>query len=397
MLKNPTAKGITLVYAQILPVMAIVSLFPAIPKLLQNFAAMPMASLLVPMIVTVPSLFVALTAPLAGVLADRFGRRRSFVWGMTLYLLMGLVPLLTASLAMIVASRAALGVAEAFVLTASSALIADYFGEERHKWVSLVGIAITIAGTALLVAGGVLADISWRGPFAIYLAVLPAAVMAWLYIEEPTGRAIQHVTEQAGNLPYPWKTASVIGAVTLVSSLIYYVEPLNFANVMRLRGVESATVGGVLQATTSFGYLAGAFFYRRIYHWNFAGLLALTGAIMGSGLIVMASAGSIPLTLAGAIVQQFGAGLVIPLLMAWGQALLPFAQRGRVMGIWVTAFFTGTFLCPPMMTGLSMVTGGLPSAIVTAGAAAILLAAGCALVARRTAAKPATQSGHQTQ
>ena len=71
-LKNETAKGVTLLAAQILPVMAIVSLFPAIPKLMQQFGGIEHAALLVPMILTIPSLMVAIFAPVAGALADRF-------------------------------------------------------------------------------------------------------------------------------------------------------------------------------------------------------------------------------------------------------------------------------------------------------------------------------------
>ncbi|MBB3957567.1 MFS transporter [Novosphingobium sediminicola] len=371
------AKGITLVYAQILPVMAIVSLFPAIPKLFQQFGNIPMASLLVPMIVTVPSLFVALTAPFAGVLADRFGRRRIFVWGITAYLIMGLVPILTEKLGLIVASRAVLGIAEACVVTVSSALIGDYFGEQRHKWVSMVGIAITIAGMVLLAAGGALADISWRGPFAIYLFVVPAVIMAWLYIDEPP----VYEKQQAGDgevavPPYPWRIASVIGAVTLLCSLIYYVMPLNFAAALGMVGITSSTTVGLMQAASNIGYLIGALTYRRIHDWHVTRLLALSSAAMGAGMLVLSFSTTLNGVIVSSLIQQFGAGFVIPVLMAWGQALLPVTQRGRVMGIWVTSFFTGTFLCPPMITGLSALLGGLYPAVGAVGVAGLITALG---------------------
>lgn len=371
------AKGITLVYAQILPVMAIVSLFPAIPKLFQQFGNIPMARLLVPMIVTVPSLFVALTAPFAGVLADRFGRRRIFVWGITAYLIMGLVPILTERLGLIVASRAILGVAEACVITVSSALIGDYFVEKRHKWVSIVGIAITIAGMVLLAAGGALADISWRGPFTIYLFVVPAVIMAWLYIDEPPVYEKSQIRgDDIAITPYPWRIASLIAAVTLLSSLLYYVMPLNFAAVLGQAGITSFTTIGLLQAASNLGYLCGAMVYRRIHSWHVTRLLALASLAMGAGMLVLSFSSTLKGVMVGAVIQQFGAGFVIPVLMAWGQALLPMTQRGRIMGIWVTSFFTGTFLCPPMITGLSALLGGLYPAIGAVGMAGLITALG---------------------
>ena len=60
--RGTTAKGLTLIYAQVLPVMAIVSLFPAIPKLFAHFGQHPNAAFLIPAIVTAPSLFAALFA-----------------------------------------------------------------------------------------------------------------------------------------------------------------------------------------------------------------------------------------------------------------------------------------------------------------------------------------------
>ncbi|WP_428333216.1 MFS transporter [Novosphingobium sp.] len=371
-LRHSTAKGITLVYAQILPVMAIASLFPAIPRLFAHFGGMPYGNLLVPMIVTVPALFVALTAPFAGMLADRFGRRRTFVGGMILYVVAGLVPLLTADLYAIVGSRMVLGVAEAFVVTVSSALIGDYYGEQRHKWVAQVGIWITIIGALLLVAGGALADISWRGPFAIYLAVIPGAIMAWLYIEEPSETATRVDNEPGA--PFPWRAAWLIGSVTLVTSLIYYVEPLNYAAVVTLLGVKLGATIGLTQAFTTVGYITGAFVYRRLHAWPVTLHLGFAGLAIGLGVGIMGVTHTFTAAIIGGIVQQFGAGLVIPALMAWAQNLLPIAQRGRGMGIWVTTFFTGMFLCPPMITGLSVLGGGLQPALAAIGLIAIVLA-----------------------
>ena len=59
-----------------LPMMAIVALMPALPTLMAHFAGMPNSDLLVPMILTAPGLCIALCAPFAGVLVDKYGRRR---------------------------------------------------------------------------------------------------------------------------------------------------------------------------------------------------------------------------------------------------------------------------------------------------------------------------------
>jgi MFS family permease len=377
-----TAKGVTLVAAQILPVMAIVSLFAAIPKLFAHFGAEPHAALLVPMIVTMPSLCVALFAPMTGALADRFGRRVCFLGGMTLYVVAGLAPLVLNTLQAIVASRAVFGVAEAFVVTVSSALIGDYFGEQRYRWVSWVGAATSIAGTVLILVGGALADVSWRGPFAIYALAIPVLILASIYIDEPIRPA--HPSGVV-RLPFPWREAGVIGSVTLAASLIYYVEPLNIATVLVERGARSSTEVGLIQGGTSLAYVAGAFLYRQSHSRTIGQLLGLAGALMGIGLIAIGLSGTSRAVTGAAAIQQLGAGMVIPALLAWAQATLPTEQRGRGMGIWATAFFSGTFLCAPLVTWTALHLGNLATAMLAFGGLSLALAlAAVTLMGRKT-------------
>lgn len=372
-LRHPTAKGVTLVFAQILPVMAIVALFPAIPKLFAHFGGLPHAGLLVPMIVTIPSLCAALFAPAAGWIADRFGRRPAFIGGIALYIVAGLTPLVVDDLILIVASRAVLGLADAFAITISSALIGDYFGDQRYRWVAWTGAATSIAGTALIASGGMLADISWRGPFAIYVLAVPLLLMAIAFIDEPVSSGSGR---QAGNSSrFPWAAAFSIGSITLIASIIYYVEPLNIATILADRGAGSSTNVGLIQAATSLAYIAGAFLYRRLHVRTIGTLLGIAGGLIGVGMIIIGLTTSYWGAVAGATVQQLGGGMVIPALLAWGQARLPFDQRGRGMGIWATSFFAGAFLCPPILSAVAGAAGGLAPAILVMGMIALIFAA----------------------
>jgi len=366
-----TAKGVTLVLAQILPVMAVVSLFPAIPRLMQHFSDVENAAFLIPMILTVPSLMIALLSPMAGSLADRFGRRPIFVGALALYSVAGLVPLVVDDLRLIIFSRILLGIAEGGIITVSTTLIGDYFEKDRFRWVTWVGIAISVAGTLLVGVGGYLADISWRGPFSIYIFALPVFVLAYIVIDEPAGRGTAEPGHQT--LPFPWKTAPIIGAVTFIASVLYYLEPLHIATMLMDRGVKTATDVGLIQASTSIAYILGAIVYRRLEGWSFGKHIGLAGFLIGVGLAIIALSRVPAIAIGGAAVQQFGSGFVIPALMAWGQSRLPLEQRGRGMGIWATAFFLGAFVCPPFVTVLAGFWG-LSGTILALGLVCIVLA-----------------------
>src|SRR4051794_29753311 len=85
-------QGLTVVIAAFLPLLAIVSLFPAVPSIIDHFHADPTASWKVPWMVTAPGLAIALIAPFAGVIVDRFGRRAFVVWSTFFYALVGSAP-----------------------------------------------------------------------------------------------------------------------------------------------------------------------------------------------------------------------------------------------------------------------------------------------------------------
>ncbi|HEY1227873.1 MAG TPA: MFS transporter, partial [Ramlibacter sp.] len=118
-----TAQGIALMALVNMPALALAALVPGLPQLFQQFSSVPHFQLLVPMIITVPSLCVALTSGFTGMLADRFGRRNLLLAALFAFALLGLAPLLFDSLLLIVASRVVVGVAEAAILTVGNALM----------------------------------------------------------------------------------------------------------------------------------------------------------------------------------------------------------------------------------------------------------------------------------
>src|SRR5512143_1342740 len=88
------AQGLPLIFLSLLPTMAIVSLVPNLPQLFAHFADVPHANLLVPMIITLPSLCIALFSPFAGAIADRWGRRRLLLVATLFYAVVGVLPVL---------------------------------------------------------------------------------------------------------------------------------------------------------------------------------------------------------------------------------------------------------------------------------------------------------------
>jgi MFS family permease len=89
--------------------------------------------------------------------------------------------------------------------------------------------------------------------------------------------------------------------------------------------------------------------------------------------------------------QQTGAGMAVPTLVAWAQTKLPFEHRGRGMGVWTACFFFGQFSSPFLVSLFRVQTGAMQGAFLIMGAAGVVGAiAACLLaVTRRRGDSPA--------
>ncbi len=117
-----------------------------------------------------------------GVLADRYGRRRLFAIGLTIFTAGSLLCGLAQSPIMLIASRSAQGVGGAIMFATSLALLAQSFhGRDRGvafgAWGAVTGVAVA-AGPIL---GGVITTgITWRGIFLVNVPIGVAAVAVTL-------------------------------------------------------------------------------------------------------------------------------------------------------------------------------------------------------------------------
>ena len=108
-----------------LTVLVTAILGPSLPAMQAHFKDIPGADYLVPLTMTAPMLMMATLCVFAGELADRFGRKRLLVGSAVLYALVGTAPLYLESLVAIIASRFALGVMEAVLMTVSTTMIGE--------------------------------------------------------------------------------------------------------------------------------------------------------------------------------------------------------------------------------------------------------------------------------
>jgi MFS family permease len=372
--KAGLAQGLTVIIAGFLPILAIVTMFPAIPAIIGHFAPSdPSAPTKVPSMVTAPGLTIALVAMFAGLMVDRFGRRRLLLVSTFFYGLVGAAPFLLESLDVIYGSRLLLGLCEAVILTTINTLIADYWPDEgRRKWLALQGLVGPALSSVMIFFAGTMTAWRWNGIFLLYLLALPIwlAMLRWMFepSSDATARAMLGMDEKDDG-SFPWAAMLGIAGITLFSSAIYYVFIVNGATVWTELGVSDPQSIGQITALPSLFILAGAGLFWWTGNRGVAppvqiGMFLL---LLGAGLATMGLTRGWQGMILGMALQQKGAGMAIPTLIAWAQSQLPFQHRGRGMGIWTATFFFGQFSSPLLVSLLRGALGTMQAAFLVAG------------------------------
>jgi MFS family permease len=369
-------QGWILVISGFLPVMAIIALAPTLPTLLGHFRDVPNAGLMVPLLITAPSACIALFAPGAGVIADRFGRRPLLLWSMAFYGAGGLVPFFIDNFWAVVAGRFVIGFGEAGVLTVVNTLLADYFEEKaRHRWLMIQGVVGSVLGTVTIASSGFLAAQGWQYPFLVYGIAIPILLASLAFLFEPEPRRRQAGSAQAAATPFPYAIAFMVTGVTVLLSTIYYVQVINFSVLLKDLGVGDPKSIGLSMALPSIGVPLGAILFKMTTRFGAGTQIFLVFLGYAIGLSGIGLAPDYKVALAFAFVQQLANGLIVPALIAWAQSKFSFEHRGRGMGWWASSFFVAQFLSPAVVNVMRGAVGNLQGAFLAFG----LIAAACAV------------------
>jgi MFS family permease len=369
---------------------------PVLPQMIAHFSDVPRAGLLAPLALVTPALFVALFAPLAGILADRIGRKRLLLVALALYAGSGIAPYWIDSLYGIILSRGAVGIAEAGVMTASTALICDYFaGERRAHWLSVQFGSASLVATFCFVLAGFLGGYGWRAPFLVYGVTALFIPLVLVFIFEPAALAPARVSVREDR-PRGLLTSRFIGclALTLFCGMLFYVTPVHISLVLSERGITDTSMLGLASAVGSIGVVVGAVAFRMQSKRSIGALLVVAMAAQAVGYAILHTEPSWSAGAIGMFINNIGCGISLPLVLAFTMSSLRNDYRGRASGIWTSIFFVGQFVCPIAVNAVAASSGGMVGAMaVFAGVtifAALVFVAG--LTFSHSFKEPATPS-----
>lgn len=347
-MKNPHSKGVlaALLASASLTVMSGATIAASLPHIQEIFADEENAALLTRLVLTLPALFIAVGAPLAGLFVDRYGRLKPLLFGLLLYALAGTSGLYATTLEGILIGRALLGSAVAMIMTVTTTLAGDYFsGEARNRYIGLQGMAMASGGVIFILLGGLLADIHWRVPFAVYFASLAIFPVALYFLKEP--KKITHDQDGNDHIRQSLLPVYVIGFLGMVAM---YMVPVQLPFLLHSRFELGGTLIGTVIASATLTAAVASSLYRRIRRrLSIRGVYTLLLVFYGTGFVGIGFSPSYGVLQFFAVLSGFGMGWFMVNSHTWMLERAHPSIRGRASGFMATAIFLGQFASPIVM------------------------------------------------
>ena len=316
-------------------IMANATIAPSLPSLRAHFADVPGIDTLAGLLITLPSLAVVLAAGLIGWMADRFDRQHLLLGSGLLYAAGGTSGLWVDGVVPMLVGRLVLGLGVAGMMVLATTWAADLWaGPARARFLGLQGAVMSAGGIVVVLLGGALASLHWRGAFATYLLVLPIMVLA-LAALAPYGRRGNATGRLAASAAasIPWAAFAFVGSLGVLFMAMVYVMPTRLPFLLGMRGVANPLVVGAVMSTATVFSIPGALLYGRLRRTlSVMAVFALSWALMGSGMLLLAVASSLPAMVAGVALIGLGIGPSLPnytSLLARHRAAEPSGPGGR--------------------------------------------------------------------
>lgn len=318
-----------------------------------------------------------LLRPVAGRLADRWGRKPTVICGTLLLTVSGLLNLPSLGIAGLIGARLVLGVGEGSLYTAGSAWIVDMAPlERRGRVLGLYGLAVwgglsvgPLVGELVLESGG------YRTVW-IVAAVLPLlSTLIATRVPDPF-RPLAHAE------PHPLIAPEAIrpGTAIALASAGYAALAAFIVLHLEARGIgHGATVFAAFAAAIVIARLIAGDLPDRL---GPARVAIFTALVEAAGLLAIAFAHSLPVALAGGMAMGAAFSLLNPSLMLIAVGAVSESARGAAMGTYTAFFDAGVGIGAPI-AGLAAALSSYEGAFVLAAGISVCSALLIALTLHR--------------
>jgi ACDE family multidrug resistance protein len=359
----------------LIAVMSVSSITPAFPSIMRYFDVTPAQIGLLITFFTLPGV---LLAPVTGVLADRYGRKRILVPSLFLFAVAGVSSAFVRDFNLLLMLRVFQGLGAASLGSLNLTIIGDlYSGPQRTAAMGLNASVLSIGTASYPAIGGALALIAWYYPFFLPILAVPVGLVVMTMLKSPVPESEQNLKEYLGNTWRHLRNMKVLGlllASTITFILIYGTLLTYFTLLLDERfSASSFTIGLMI---TSMSLITA------VVSWQLGKInriLSLTQMVIiafilyGFAFVFIAVFPQLWLMIVPMALIGAGHGVNIPSLQTSIAGLAPLEYRAAFMSVNATVLRLGQTIGPPLMA-LIYVNHGLNITFYVSAAIALMTA-----------------------
>lgn len=367
---------VSILSLSLLTVMAGAAVAPALGVIREYFA--DSSPVLVQMIISVPAIFIVITNAVFPKLCQKFGAKTLTMIGLLLYTVGGCIAGAFSQIVLVLIMRAFVGIGVGIIMPLSTGLLSFYFPPERQaKLMGYSSAMNQMGGVVATLLAGVLANISWRLSFLVYLMGFFSIVLCVIFVpnDKIHGRAeaahggsefgeseSSGVSEPqassdapAGKSIFRQNYVYIIAMFLLMTTFFLY--PANFAMETVADSVIPAKyIAAIMAGADLVAFFGGLLFVvLKKLCGRFAKFLA--PILFLAGYLLLTFVGGWFGVLAGSACIGFANGVGIPFIIFEASVRAGKAAATTVMPLISAALYLAQFLCPILMSIVRMLFG----------------------------------------
>lgn len=361
---------VTILSLSLLTVMAGAAVAPALDTIREYFSDVDKT--LVQLIISIPALFIFITNMFFAGLCRKFRSRTLLLAGLVLYTAGGCAAGLFSNIFMVLVFRALVGIGVGIIMPMSTGLLAFYY--TRDKQDRLMGYSSAMnqmGGVAATLIAGMLAQISWRLSFLVYLMGLISIVLCIMFL--PDEKLVPEEKREKKGVFREYYTF-VIAMFLLMFT--FFVYPTEFAIETVREGIIPAGLIAVIMAGADLVAFAGGLLFVHIKKRMGEMMKYAAPLLFFAGYMLLAFTDGRGGILAGSALIGFANGIGIPYIISAASAKAGRSAATTVMPVISAAMYLAQFVTPIILSAVSAAAVNaerLP--YMAAGASAVLLAA----------------------
>lgn len=352
---------------------------PAIPDILAEFGVpAERAGLLV----AAGSMAGIVIAPVAGFLADRFGRRIVLTVCLGVFGVFGGLAAVAPTFEILLLARFSQGIGSAALVNLAVVLIGDnWTGGERTRLIGRNSAVLTIGLASIPFLSGVVTEAtSWRVTFGMYTIALGTAAAAWVVLDGRRPATPKQVKEQFGEalvvLKRPILRASILAGFLVfiaIFGLFLTVFPVHLAEEF---GMGAGARGLVISLPAVTATLASFNLGRMRARMSARTVVIMSAAALMVAYVTIGLTTTLGVVIAATLVYGASEGFFIPMLQDLNMEDAPDEHRAVVIAVWVGFARLGQTI-GPLLAGaaLGLMGSGL-TFVAGAGIALLILFVG---------------------